>query len=215
MAITVFLEEGNSVFMKGIAEKLRKDKTFTVILSGEQSLFTRKYLFTNLPDIFIHDIDTNGERLGFPLLREIRKTCGGRVQVIAISDHEDTGTFLTFFHLGGAGYMLQVAAEEEIVPAVRTVSRDCHFLGCRLQNTLLKKILAVSPPMETESILSLSARERDVLSRIQKGDAISDIADQFSLSPDTIENNKKSIMKKLGIHTVTDLRIKILFADLD
>ncbi len=215
MKITVFFADCRLVFMKSLAEKLRKEKYLRVDMAGENSLSVLDHVIRHSPDIFIYDTDVNGEKNGFPLLREIRKACGDRVHVIAISDREDIGTCLAFFSLGGSGYMLRVAAEEEIVPAVRTVSRDCLFLSCRLQNALLKKILAVSPPLAPEYFACLSPGERKVLSRIQKGHAISEIADHFSLSPDTIDNSKKSIMRKFGIHSQTELRIRTLFSDLD
>lgn len=215
MKIRIFLAEGNPMLMKGIAARLQSEKHFTLIIGEGHGPVGLDDILLHQPDILIYDIDTNGERNGFPLLREIRKKYGKRVQVIATTDNEDTGTYLAFFNQGGNGYLHQLIADEEITYAVRAIIRGGLFLSYRLQSSLLRKILAATPPLEPESFACLSPSERKVLSRLQKGYTINEIADQFSLSPDTIENNKKSVMKKLGIHNQTDLRIKILFSDLE
>jgi two-component system, NarL family, response regulator NreC len=215
MAITVFLADGHSVFMKGIAENLRRDKRLCATMAGEQSLSLLDYILKNHPDFFIYIIDKDEERKGFPTLREIRKACDDRVWIIAISEIEKIETARRFLYLGGSGYLLRSTAEEEIYHAIWSVSHDCLFVCSRLQDSFLKKSLIVSPPQDPGFFACLSEREWEVLSWLQKGKTIQEIGDLISLSSGHVDNIKKSIMGKLEIHDKTDLRIKILFADLD
>jgi two-component system, NarL family, response regulator NreC len=215
MAISVFIADGHPAFMKGIAEKLRKEMNLVVTIADEETTPVLDYLLQYLPDIFIYFIDTNGEKKNFPLLRNIRKARGEKIQVIAISNLENSETYRSFFHLGGNGFILRNNAEAEIVLAVRTILKGYLFICCHLQHLLLKKILAIAPVENSDFLLCLSPREREVVSLMQKGKTTHEIADVLFLSSGYIEGVKKSIMRKLGVHDKTDLMRKILFSDLE
>jgi len=60
--ITVFLEDGNPIFVKGLAEKLKKGMNLEVIPAWEQGITTLDSVTRRQPDLFIYDIDANGER---------------------------------------------------------------------------------------------------------------------------------------------------------
>lgn len=57
----------------------------------------------------------------------------------------------------------------------------------------------------SESLVSLSAREREVLEQLLQGLHNRDIAERFGISPRTVEVHKARILAKLGARNVVDL----------
>jgi DNA-binding CsgD family transcriptional regulator len=51
----------------------------------------------------------------------------------------------------------------------------------------------------------LSGREREVLQLLAEGLATKEIADRLALSVKTVESHRKSVMDKLGIHSIAEL----------
>jgi FixJ family two-component response regulator len=51
----------------------------------------------------------------------------------------------------------------------------------------------------------LTPREREVLARVAAGRTSRDIAQEFGISPRTVETHRESIMRKLDIRTVAGL----------
>jgi two-component system response regulator NreC len=51
----------------------------------------------------------------------------------------------------------------------------------------------------------LTPREREVLKLIADGNTNQEVAERLRLSRKTVENHRTSIMRKLGVHDVTEL----------
>jgi DNA-binding NarL/FixJ family response regulator len=56
-----------------------------------------------------------------------------------------------------------------------------------------------------EELRNLSSREKEVLHRLQTGQRVPTIARSFYLSPHTVRNHLKSIFRKLGVRSQTEL----------
>jgi DNA-binding NarL/FixJ family response regulator len=52
---------------------------------------------------------------------------------------------------------------------------------------------------------TLTTREREVLQLAAQSRSNTEIAGQLSISPRTVESYRASVMRKLGLHTATDL----------
>ncbi len=57
---------------------------------------------------------------------------------------------------------------------------------------------------------SLSTREWEVLSRLQRGERVTTIADALYVSPSTVRNNLSSIFKKFRVHSQAELLQRLL-----
>jgi hypothetical protein len=70
MWTTVFLAEDTSVFFKEVVSTIRDEKNLARITNSESGLSPLDSIIRHRPDIYVYDIDRNGEKNGFPLLRE-------------------------------------------------------------------------------------------------------------------------------------------------
>ncbi len=63
--------------------------------------------------------------------------------------------------------------------------------------------------MQAAAKLSLSPREREVLTLIAEGSTSKEIAAKLHISVQTVETHRSNLMSKLGVHNVAGL---VLFA---
>jgi DNA-binding NarL/FixJ family response regulator len=215
MKISVFFADCRLVFMKGLAEKLRKEKYVSVDMAGENGLSTLDYVIRNCPDIFIYDIDANGERNGFPLLREIRNACGDRVRSIALSDYTEPETYGAFFHFGGWAYELKSCSDTEITVAMQRVCHGKHFLCSSLGGDFAWSCFRDNPPLHPEFLKAYTPTEIKVLALVKKGCSAKEVAVELDMKVRTAEKHIERIMKKMDVHTFSLLQKRLLYTKVE
>jgi DNA-binding NarL/FixJ family response regulator len=214
MKVTVFLADSRNIFMKGLTALLQKEKGLSIITEAEQGKSIVECIIRRQPDVFIYDID-NGEINGFPMLGEVVKKCGDHVRAIALSDCIDENIIGKFFYRGGWGYELKSCPEKEITIAIRCVSRGKHFVCSSLAGEYLKDGLCASPSLDSDLLKKLTPTERKVLAIIRNGGSAKDAALQTSMAVRTVEKHIEHIMGKLEIHSLPELKRRLLFTKLD
>jgi DNA-binding NarL/FixJ family response regulator len=96
---------------------------------------------------------------------------------------------------GGVGYLLKdrVADVSDFIEAISSVARG----GTVLDPEVVRQLLAASK--RTESLGSLTGREREVLALIAEGRSNTAIASSLFISPGVVEKHVASIFAKLGL----------------
>lgn len=109
--------------------------------------------------------------------------------------------------LGAAGYWTKHATFEEVCEAVRLAATGrttfCHRAHRHLQNTPLGPHFKLS---ESESSIDhLTPREVEVVQHLGEGLTVKQCAEKMGLSPNTIDNHKTRIMRRLQVNNVVQL----------
>jgi DNA-binding NarL/FixJ family response regulator len=96
---------------------------------------------------------------------------------------------------GGVGYLLKdrVADVSDFIEAISSVARG----GTVLDPEVVRQLFAASK--RTESLGSLTGREREVLALIAEGRSNTAIASSLFISPGVVEKHVASIFAKLGL----------------
>jgi DNA-binding NarL/FixJ family response regulator len=96
---------------------------------------------------------------------------------------------------GGVGYLLKdrVADVSDFIEAISSVARG----GTVLDPEVVRQLFAASK--RTESLGSLTGREREVLALIAEGRSNAAIASSLFISPGVVEKHVASIFAKLGL----------------
>jgi len=96
---------------------------------------------------------------------------------------------------GGVGYLLKdrVADVSDFIEAISNVARG----GTVLDPEVVRQLFAASK--RTESLGSLTGREREVLALIAEGRSNTAIASSLFISPGVVEKHVASIFAKLGL----------------
>lgn len=108
---------------------------------------------------------------------------------------------------GARGYLPKSAIFPELVEGIRAIHSGRYFFGAGT-HTLITGILAQGEK-RTHGLM-LSDRELSVLAGIAQGRSSKEIASQLELSVFTVENHRRRVMEKTGIHSVAQLTLLAL-----
>ena len=152
-----------------------------------------------LMDITLPDID------GAEATRRIG-TSAPRVNVLALTIHEDEAYFFEMLKAGASGYVPKRASPEDLLAAIHVVAAGEVFLHPIVAGALVQDYLRrVRSGAEHESFDGLTARQQEVLTLIAEGLSNRDIASRLGISVRTVERHRENIMERLNLHSRTAL----------
>jgi len=156
------------------------------------------------PDIVILDIGM--PRLnGLEAARQILKSDPRqRILVLTISDAEQV--VQEVLKAGARGFLLKSDAAKEVVSAVDALLHDRTYFNSRVGEMVLTRFLHGGRPPEGEyGLPALTPREREVLQLLAEGQTTKEVAATLHLSVKTAETHRSNLMRKLGLHNVSEL----------
>ncbi|WP_082959589.1 response regulator transcription factor, partial [Mycobacterium sp. E2462] len=116
-------------------------------------------------------------------------------RVLLISAHDEPAIVYQALQQGAAGFVLKEATRAEIVTAVRDCAAGRDVVAPTLVGGLAAEIRhRAEPPAPV-----LSAREREVLNRIARGQSIPVIAGELFVAPSTVKTHVQRLYEKLGV----------------
>ncbi len=156
-------------------------------------------------DIVLLDVEMPGSDV-FEAMDDLRRHFP-QVKTILLSAHVRDRYIDAAFKAGAWGYLTKNDSVEAVIDGIRQVTQGKAALSPEVlerTHTVDGKQAARSAPRDSRLAL-LTDREQQILRMIAKGMARMAIADQISRSPMTVDNHRKAIMKKLGIHDRVEL----------
>ncbi len=164
-------------------------------------LHSAKKLVANVqtlrPHVVIIDIEMPGPDM-FAAMADMVRQCPG-VRPIMLSAHVRDRYLDDAYDAGAWGYLSKSDSPEQLIAAIRRVAAGeavmSPIVAARAQPRQSRTTGVKSKRNE------LTPREREVLRLIGRGLGRREIADQLSRSPMTVDNHRKSIMRKLSIRS--------------
>jgi two-component system response regulator NreC len=191
----VILADDHQVVRQGIRSLLEKAGHEVVgeAADGREAL---KLARTLAPDIAV--LDFGMPRLnGLDTSREIRKL-SPKTKIILLTMYADRAYILEAVRVGAKGYVVKTEAAEDLIRAIREISRGEIHLSPSIANSLVDVYLDESQlPAD-----SLTPRERQVLHLIAEGNTTKQIAHQLFISFKTADSHRSRLMRKLDLHDI-------------
>jgi DNA-binding NarL/FixJ family response regulator len=157
------------------------------------------------PDIIILDIslpDLNG----LEAARRIRKESPS-TEVLILSLHYSDQLIREIVDAGVRGYIVKSDSERDLVIAVETLARHKPFFTSYATEVILSKFNSGGSVTKVPKPIGerLTSREREILQLIAEGKTSKEVASALSINIKTAETHRANIMRKLEIHSVTQL----------
>lgn len=151
-------------------------------------------------DVVLLDISMP-EKSGVDTLTEIKRH-RPELPVVMLSMHPEGQYAVSLLRAGASGYVSKDGAPEELVQAIRTVTK-----GRRYVSTTLGELLAADLDHSAERALhaGLSEREFQTFCKLAAGQPVSRIAEELHLSVKTVSTYRSRILEKMGMKTNADL----------
>ena len=112
---------------------------------------------------------------------------------------------------GASGFLLKDADPDEIASAIRVVAQGDALIEPSITRRLVEAFVASRPASTgnvSESLRSLTDREREILVLVARGLSNEEIGERLFISPATVKTHLARIMAKLDAHDRAQLVIK-------
>jgi two-component system response regulator NreC len=204
MAIKVLIADDHGVVRKGLRLLLEQYPELLVIgeaANGREAVAMAAAL---LPQIVIMDV-------GMPLLNGIEAAgqilaASSQAGIIMLTMHADESYLLRALHIGVKGYLLKDSAEEDLLPAIKSVAHGKPFFSRIITETLLEDyMLLLKQEGLTDTFDLLTAREKEVLQSLAEGKTNKEVAVLLDISTYTVESHRTNLMQKLNLHNTAEI----------
>ncbi len=151
-------------------------------------------------DVMLLDINMRGES-GIDVLRVIKQD-RPQFPILILSGLSARQYALNALELGAHGYLEKDCDPEEIAKAMRMAASGRRYIGLDVGDLVAEGLCRT----DTAAIhTKLSHREFQVFLRLSKGEAITHMANQLSLSVKTVSTYRTRILEKMGMQSNCDL----------
>lgn len=155
-------------------------------------------------DVLLLDIALPG-RDGLDVLRRVREEWP-RLPVLMLSTYPDRQYAVRSLKLGASGYLNKGADSEQITAAVRRVAGGQRFITATVAELLANAIGSAGTDERPVHEL-LSHREFQVFQRLAAGRSVGEIAQELSLSSNTVSTYRARILEKTGARNGVELAL--------
>jgi len=206
----VVIADDHAVLRESLAALLNTQPDFVVegtAANGQQALelVQQRHPDVLVLDLFMPDFD------GFDVLRTLDRA-GSRVATVVLTGSESEMDYVQVVRLGGRGLVIKSDEPEKLFAAVRAVAQgDLAFsddLAKQVVNSMATEWRQETP--KANSLARLSERERQIAYAVARGLKNRDIAEQLSISENTVKRHLQSIFGKTGARDRLELAVLAL-----
>jgi len=204
MSIRVLIADDHTLFREGLRALFASEGDIEVVGEAADGQEAVRRALELRPEVVVMD-------LMMPIMNGIEATRELQAKlpeskVLVLSMYDDEEHVQRLLASGASGYMLKKATSDELVRALREVVAG----GIPLDPSVAAKVVKdyvrrVQGEEEPNQSSELTPREVEVLKLIAQGLSNQTIADQLGLSRKTVDVHRANLMRKLDLHTVTEL----------
>ncbi len=190
--LRVLIADDHLVVRLGVRSILDRDENIAIVgeaTNGEEAV--RRY-FELRPHVVLMDLRMPVKN-GLDALKEILGH-DAAARILMLSTYDGDEDIRHALELGAAGYLLKQDAGEDMIDALAAVTRGERWLSSAAQRQI----------DASDSKESVTAREREILSLLARGDANKQIGDQLQITENTVKSHLKSILGKLQARSRTE-----------
>ena len=196
----VLIADDHRVVAQGLKTMLSAEFDLVgVVADGRAMVDAAKAL---RPDVIVADVSMP-ELNGIDALETLRHE-GLDVPVVFLTMHSQPGYARRALRAGAAGYVLKLAAPEELVQAIRAALDGGTFVSPALARAVFDTKEAGSTEA-VERIALLTSHQREILRMFAEGLSAKEIAKKLDISSRTVESHKYQIMESLGAQSSAEL----------
>ena len=204
MTIRLMLVDDHEVVRSGLRMLLEGEPDVEIV--GEFGLAQEALdsLEQLKPDVILMDIGLP-DLSGIDAASEVKRL-REETAIVALTIHEDEEYFFKMLNAGASGYVPKRAAPDELLTAIRTTAKGEVYLYPSMAKLLVKDYLTQDSQSGMRGEMDgLTDREQEVLAHLADGATNLEIGETLGISPKTVARHRENIMRKLGMHSRTEL----------
>ncbi|MCE2595661.1 UvrY/SirA/GacA family response regulator transcription factor [Motilimonas cestriensis] len=192
--INVFLVDDHELVRTGIRRILEDIRGIKVVGEAQSGEAAVQWCRDNNPDVILMDMNMPGIG-GLEATRKILRY-NPDIKIVVLTIHTENPFPTKVMQAGAAGYLTKGAAPDEVLNAIRVVNAGQRYLSPEIAQQMA---LAHFSPDDENPFKNLSERELQIMLMITKGQKVTEISEQLSLSPKTVNSYRYRLFNKLDI----------------
>lgn len=193
--IKLAIAEDHHIVRWGLREALSKAQDIQVVGEAGTAAEALDMVRREQPDVLLLDI-TLPDRSGIDLLADLR-TMETAPLVVMLTWHTETSFAVRAFGGGAHGYVSKAVDPEELLAAIRAVSRGDRVVPAGVEELLKKG--------DGHPASALTAREQQVMEMLARGMTNREIAEHLTISIKTVDTHRGHVLKKLALRNNAEL----------
>jgi len=198
----ILVADDHEVVRRGLCDLLKSHAGWEVCAEaadGREAIEKVKQL---KPDIVILDIGMPNLN-GLTAARQILQR-DPRQKILFLTIADSVQIVQEVLRAGARGFVLKSDAARDLLDAVDALEHDRTFFTSQVAEMILHGYR--NPSAEQEPSLStVSSREREIVQLLAEGKSSKEVAVSLDLSVNTVETHRSNIMRKLGVHSLSEL----------
>jgi DNA-binding NarL/FixJ family response regulator len=203
--ISVMVVDGLQLFRECLARALTEQPGLTMVeqsADAEEALEKARKL---QPDVVLIGMDLP-DNSALALTHQISAELP-RSKLIILGLPEDEQAVLRFIEAGASGYILKEESLEDLIKAIKVVSRGEAVCSPRIAYSMFSRVAELAQTHRDRSqieSISLTSREDEILQLIANGLSNKEIAGRLFISLYTVKNHVHNILDKLQVRHRSD-----------
>jgi DNA-binding NarL/FixJ family response regulator len=197
----VLIADDHALFAEGMARLLAADYDVVGISSNGRVLLDDALRLN--PDLICIDV-AMPELNGIEAAKQLAKIAP-RAKTVIVTQQVDLHYLRAAFHAGARAYVAKQSACDELLEALRRVSRGGDYITPLLTERWPNLLFDLRSNPDKFFSGTLTPRQREVLQLVAEGKSVREISAALNISPKTVEFHKNGIMSELGIRTTAGL----------
>ncbi len=202
-SLRILVADDHEIVRRGLVSLIKTQPNWEVCAeadNGRQAVELAKKLN---PGVVILDIGMptlNGLEATRQILRDNPQT---RILILTITDTDQA--VREVLDAGARGFLLKSDAARDLITAIEALQHNKTFFTARVAEMVLSGYRGATGAPRKNLVPNLTPREREVVQLLAEGRSTKEVASHLNLSVKTAETHRSNIMRKLGLHSISEL----------
>lgn len=198
--IKILIADDHAIVREGLKQIVAEEKDILVAGEAENSGRLMELLEKEKWSLVVLDINMPGKS-GLEALKDIKQIYPN-LPVLILSMFSEDQYGLRAIKAGASGYLKKVSAPTELVTAIRKIVSGGKYINQSLAEKLAEKFESTKKELMHEK---LSDREYQIMCNIALGRTAEEIAQELSLSINTVYSYRNRILEKMSMRSNVEL----------
>lgn len=203
--LRILIADDHAITRTGLRELLSTRPGWTVCAEAATGREAVALAEQHRPDIAVMDI-AMPELNGLEATRRIRKLFPS-TEVLVLSLHYSDELVREVVDAGARAYVLKSDASKDLLRAVKSLANHQAYFTAPASEVLIKGFCDQNPEATPAVSIPkiLTSREREIVQLLAEGKSSKEVAGALGISVKTAETHRANILRKLKMHSVTEL----------
>jgi DNA-binding NarL/FixJ family response regulator len=204
MPFRILVADDHEIVRRGLVALFDREPGWEVCGEASDGRQTVEKAQELKPDVVVLDIGMPSLN-GLETTRLLKKILP-QTKVLILTLHESEQLIREVLDAGAMGFLLKSDAARDLVTAVDSLRQNRAYFTTSVASMVLSGYLNKNGAHASAAELErLTSRERQVVQLLAEGKSSKEVAVALNLSVKTAETHRSNIMRKLGLHSVSEV----------